>query len=136
MYAAQYGNFHHARATLNEAAGGGLATCAVCGSCAARCAHDVDIARKIEELKVEGIKAIFFVKDLGGDKGHKKTYEDNVPGGGKKIQVEFHDGETIVGYVLGYSPERQGFFMTPADLEGNNLRIYAVAAAVKKTQFL
>ena len=50
--------------------------------------------------------------------------------------MEFNDGEIIVGYVLGYSPERQGFFMTPADLEGNNLRIYAVAAAVKKTQFL
>ncbi len=91
---------------------------------------------KTEDVNIEGIKSIFFVKDLSGNKEHKKNYKDNIPGGGKKIQVEFNDGEIIVGYVLGYSPERQGFFMTPADIEGNNLRIYAVAAAVKKTQFL
>ena len=90
----------------------------------------------IEELNIENIKSVFFVKDLKGNKEHKKIYKDNIPGGGKKIQVEFNDGEIIVGYVLGYSPERQGFFVSPADLEGNNLRIYAVAAAVKKAQFL
>jgi len=89
-----------------------------------------------EEVNIENIKAIFFVRDLNGAQGYIYNYEDNIPGGGKKIQVEFNDGEIIVGYVLGYSPERQGFFMTPADLEGNNLRIYAVATAVKKTQFL
>ena len=91
---------------------------------------------KIEDVNIEGIKSIFFVKDLNGNKEHKKNYKDNIPGGGKKIQVEFNDGEIIVGYVLGYSPERQGFFMTPADVGGNNLRIYALAAAVKNTQFL
>jgi hypothetical protein len=89
-----------------------------------------------EEINIENIKAIFFVRDLNGAQGYIYNYKDNIPGGGKKIQVEFNDGEIMVGYVLGYSPERQGFFMTPADLEGNNLRIYAVAAAVKKTQFL
>ncbi len=91
---------------------------------------------KTEEIQIENIKSVFFVKDLKGNKEYKKNYKDNIPGGGKKIQVEFNDGEIIIGYVLGYSPERQGFFMTPADLGGNNLRIYAVAAAVKKTQFL
>jgi len=91
---------------------------------------------KIEDVQIANIKSVFFVKDLKGNKEHKKNYKDNIPGGGKKLQVEFNDGEIIIGYVLGYSPERQGFFMTPADLGGNNLRIYAVAAAVKKTQFL
>jgi hypothetical protein len=91
---------------------------------------------EIEKINMEDIKSIFFVKDLKGNKDYNYNYKDNVPGGGKKIQVEFNDGEVIVGYVLGYSPERQGFFITPADLEGNNLRIYALAAAVKKTQFL
>jgi hypothetical protein len=91
---------------------------------------------KIEEINIENIKAIFFVKDLTGTQGYNYNYKDNVPGGGKKIRVEFNDGEIIVGYVLGYSPKRQGFFMTPADLGGNNLRIYALSAAVKNTQFL
>lgn len=91
---------------------------------------------KIEEINIENIKAIFFVKDLTGTQGYNYNYKDNVPGGGKKIRVEFNDGEIIVGYVLGFSPKRQGFFMTPADLGGNNLRIYALSAAVKNTQFL
>ena len=91
---------------------------------------------EIEEINIENIKAIFFVRDLNGVQGYNYNYKDNIPGGGKRIQVEFNDGEIIVGYVLGYSPKRQGFFMTPADLGGNNFRIYALAAAVKKTQFL
>jgi len=89
-----------------------------------------------EEVNIVGIKSIFFVKDLDGEKNFSYEYKDNVSDAGKKVQVEFKDGETIIGYVFGYSPMRQGFEMIPADLEGNNLRIYAVAAAVKKVQFL
>jgi len=90
----------------------------------------------IEEINVDDAKAVFFVKDLDGNKDHIYNYEDVVPGGGKKVKVDFEDGETIVGYVLGYSPERQGFFMTPADLSGNNQRIYTVASYVKKVEFI
>ena len=90
----------------------------------------------VEEVNIEEAKAVFFVKDLEGNKDHNYTYEDNIPGGGKKISVNFDDGEIIIGYVLGYSPDRQGFFMTPADLIGNNQRIYAVASSVKKVEFL
>jgi hypothetical protein len=91
---------------------------------------------EVEEIKVEDSKAIFFVKDLDGDKDYKYTYEDVIPGGGKKINVLFNDGENIVGFVLSYSAERQGFFMTPADLNGNNQRIYVVASSVNKVDFL
>ena len=90
----------------------------------------------LDKINVEDAKAIFFVKDLTGDKEHDYSYEDVVPGGGRKINVVFNDGEVVVGYVLGYSPDRQGFMMSPADLSGNNERIYAVASAVKKVQFL
>ena len=48
----------------------------------------------------------------------------------------FNDGETIIGYVLGYSPDRQGFIMTPADLSGNNERIFVVKTAIKHVTFL
>ncbi|MFC1863158.1 DUF6982 domain-containing protein [Thermodesulfobacteriota bacterium] len=90
----------------------------------------------VEEINVDDTKAVFFVKDLDGNKDHNYRYEDNIPGGGKKISVEFNDGETIIGYALGYSPDRQGFFVSPADLSGNNQRIYAVTSAVKKVAFL
>jgi hypothetical protein len=91
---------------------------------------------EMDAINVENAKAIFFVKDFAGDKDHDYSYEDVVPGGGRKINVVFNDGEVVVGYALGYSPDRQGFMMTPADLSGNNERIYAVASAVKKVQFL
>jgi predicted aldo/keto reductase-like oxidoreductase len=53
MYAAQYANFQHARATLGEIeAGRGLERCSGCGACAVRCRHSVDVAARIEELKL------------------------------------------------------------------------------------
>jgi predicted aldo/keto reductase-like oxidoreductase len=53
MYAARYTNFEHARATLRDIPrGAGLDACNSCTSCSARCAHSVDIAGNIEELKL------------------------------------------------------------------------------------
>ena len=86
---------------------------------------------KIEEIDVERLKAIFFVKDLKGDNHYIYEYDGDVAGGGKKIAVDFSDGETIIGYVLGYSPQRQGFMLTPADSKGNNERIFIVNSATK-----
>ncbi|MBN1164266.1 MAG: aldo/keto reductase [Candidatus Krumholzibacteriota bacterium] len=53
MYAARYANFEHARVTLREIPEAvGLACCSRCEECSARCAHLVDIARGIGELKL------------------------------------------------------------------------------------
>ena len=53
MYAAQYGNFHQARATLDDIPKDrGLAECTSCKTCTAECANTVDIPRRIEELKL------------------------------------------------------------------------------------
>ena len=53
MYAAQYANFHHARATLNEISKDrSLQNCVSCAECVARCANTVDIRNRIEELKL------------------------------------------------------------------------------------
>ena len=91
---------------------------------------------KIKEIDVEELKAVFFVKDFKGNKDHNKKYDDTVQGAGRKIKVDFSDGESIMGYVLGYSPDRQGFFMTPADLAGNNERIFVVKSATKSVELL
>ena len=88
------------------------------------------------EIHMETLKAIFFVKDMTGDKNHKKTYDDQLPGGGRKIQVKFLDGETIVGYTMGYSPDRTGFFLIPADSKGNNERIFVVKSATEKVEIM
>jgi len=53
MYAAQYANFQHARATLDDIERGrGLEACVNCGRCKVRCPHSVDVAAKIEELRL------------------------------------------------------------------------------------
>jgi len=91
---------------------------------------------KIKEIDVEKLKAIFFVKDPKGDKNHVYLYDDPIAGGGKKVAVDFADGETIIGYALGYSAQRQGFFMMPADLSGNNERIYIVKSATTNIDIL
>ncbi|MCX6827779.1 MAG: aldo/keto reductase [candidate division Zixibacteria bacterium] len=53
MYAAQYSDFHQARTTLDDISETrGLRACRSCTNCTARCAHDVNIPRRIEELKI------------------------------------------------------------------------------------
>jgi hypothetical protein len=94
--------------------------------------HIDTFSGEVKEVWTEDLKAVFFVKDFEGNKDHKKIYRDNIVGGGRKITVNFQDGEEIVGFTFGYSPERQGFIMIPADLEGNNERIYVVKSATRK----
>lgn len=94
------------------------------------------IGGELLEVHVEDLKAIFFVKDYDGNKDRKKAYNDDITGTGRKMQVNFSDGESIVGFTLGYSPDRQGFYMTPADLEGNNIRIFVVKSATNKIAFI
>jgi predicted aldo/keto reductase-like oxidoreductase len=53
MYATCYTNFHQAREALNELPGGkGLDQCALCDNCKAICQNKIDIAQRIDELKV------------------------------------------------------------------------------------
>jgi hypothetical protein len=98
--------------------------------------HLEDMNGEIGVINIEDLKALFFVKDFEGNKNHQDKYEDNIAGGGRKVKVIFSDGETVVGYTLGYSPDRQGFFLTPADIQGNNERIFVVKSATKAIEFL
>ncbi len=91
-------------------------------------------------VKMEELKAVFFVKDYLGNKLHKdinKISRNNIQvGEGRMIKVTFSDDEIIVGYSTDYSPNRQGFFMIPADIKGNNERIYIITSATKKVEVI
>jgi hypothetical protein len=87
-------------------------------------------------LNIDKLKAIFFVKDLEGNKDHEVTYTDIVPGGGRKVRIEFTDGEILIGYTQGYSPERPGFFVLPADTKCNNERIFVISPSIQRVTFL
>jgi hypothetical protein len=98
--------------------------------------HFTGMDGSIEPVDIDSLKALFFVKDIEGNKDYKESYNDIIQGGGRKIRVEFADGEVIIGYVLGYAPNRPGFIMAPADANGNNTRIFVVTSATKLVQFI
>jgi hypothetical protein len=85
------------------------------------------------EVKTKQLKAVFFVKDFEGSRQRRDVRGFiNGPGEtaqGKKLAVRFKDGELLCGYSLSYSPDRDGFFMFPADAGSNNLRIYVITAS-------
>jgi len=91
---------------------------------------------EIVDIRTEQLKAIYYVKDYLGNKDRPDAYHDNIPGGGRKIQIEFIDGEVLIGFSQGYSAARPGFFVIPADKENNNERIYIISSAIKKASFI
>jgi hypothetical protein len=85
-------------------------------------------------VRVDSVKAVFFVKDFTGDSQYseqKAFAADAAPHPGR---VAFHmeDGEVLVGIVEDYQPDRAGFFLTPVDPRSNNSRCFVVAAAIKR----
>ena len=98
--------------------------------------HLETLGGETEQIEVEQLKAFFLVKDYEGNKDYNEDYNDEITGAGRKISVKFSDGESIIGYTLGYSPDRQGFYMTPADLKSNNERIFVVKSASEKVEFV
>ncbi len=90
----------------------------------------------IEKIDIRKLKAIFFVKDLKGDKSRNRQYKDVLLWGGQKVKVEFVDGEVIIGYSSNFSTGEYGFFITPADSKGNNEQIFIIKSATKSIAFL
>ena len=76
------------------------------------------------------LKAIFFVRDFEGNPGRVdgQAFAERQPG--RRIEVTFLDDEVLLGSTLGYRPDGTGFFVTPADSEGNNLRVFVLPGAI------
>ena len=87
-------------------------------------------------VPVRQLKAVFFVRDFNGDPSHQERKSFAVRGQGRRVEVSFTDGETVLGTTLNYRPDCQGFFVSPADPSGNNTRIYVVSKAVRRVRFL
>jgi hypothetical protein len=85
------------------------------------------------ELRFKQLKALFFVSTLEGDpsrqdvRGFVEGPEETTKG--KKIAVRFRDGELLCGYTLSWTPEREGFFVFPADTSSNNQRVFVITAS-------
>ncbi len=90
---------------------------------------------EIHEIQISQLKAIFFVKNFDGDTDYseKKGFFTKQPQG-KKVLVEFHDGEVLFGYTLSYSTRGIGFFMFPGDPECNNNKVFIVHSSAKRVK--
>ena len=88
------------------------------------------------QIDIQTIKAVYFVESLNGDSAFKEKNDVERSGYGKKIRVQFKDGEIQYGYTQGYSPNRTGFFVSPCDSNSNNIRLFVVTEATEKIQFV
>ena len=88
------------------------------------------------EVKTAELKGVFFVKTFQGNADAIHRTDGERVGMGKKIQVDFSDGETLMGYTSGYSPARAGFFVFPVDPDDNNEKVFVVTAATKSVNFV
>ncbi len=92
-------------------------------------------SNEILPIDVQTLKAIYFVESFEGDSTMNENIGVERTGFGKKIRIQFRDGEVQYGYTQGYSPERPGFFVTPCDPNSNNLRIFVVTRATALVRF-
>jgi uncharacterized protein DUF6982 len=83
-------------------------------------------------IRMADLKALFFVKGFAGDPTHLAASGAVQPG--KKIEVTFPDGETLMGFSVAYNPKGVGFFLQPADSTGNNERIFVVNRNAKQVR--
>ena len=89
-------------------------------------------------IDTKNLKALFFVRDLAGNPQYaeQKSFDATRRSFGRKIKVEFDDGEILLGTTMGYRADREGFFVEPADPASNNERCYVLAAATRDISFL
>lgn len=90
------------------------------------------------EVRIEQLKAVFFVKDFTGNREYdeRKDFDGSCPVNCKKIEVIFYDGEKLTGITEMYMPNRKGFFLFPADKKSNTEKVFVVNRAVQEVKFL
>lgn len=90
------------------------------------------------KILAKDLKALFFVKDFMGDSEYNEPKDVTVAPQqpGRVVEVEFKDGEVLVGTTTGYDLNRPGFFVFPLDPRSNNLKFFAVSTAVKEVKDL
>jgi hypothetical protein len=82
------------------------------------------------------LKAVFFVRDFEGNPLYSEDRTFDTGAGGRRLEVTFADDEVLIGSTLSYRPDGVGFFVSPADSRGNNLRVFVVSSAIRHVRFL
>jgi hypothetical protein len=88
------------------------------------------------KVAMKDLKAVFFVWEFAGKPESDDSLHAGAPMGGRTIEVTFTDGEKIVGRAEGYSSQRIGFFIYPANPKGNNIRIFVVTNNTRQVKLV
>jgi len=99
--------------------------------------QDVETAA-IHTVDLGTVKALYFVKEFTTDSqiSHLRSTPllyQAVPG--RKIVLQFVDGETLEGVATLQAPPTRGFFLTPLNPNSNNRQIYVNPDALKSFRF-
>ena len=96
--------------------------------------HITDDDGRVHEVDLKNLKAVFFVKDFHGDPKYneRKGFFHPEVKQGKKVMVEFGDGEVLFGHTLSYTAKGLGFFMFPGDPDSNNIKIFVIHESAKR----
>jgi hypothetical protein len=87
----------------------------------------IDDGKESRRVHINELKALFFVRDFAGNPDYqdkKGFFTSDVHG--KRIMVEFRDGETLFGFTLSYTSRGLGFFVFPGDPDCNNEKVFIV----------
>ncbi len=96
--------------------------------------HVTDESGERHEISMGALKALFFVRRLEGRPDYSERKGFFRPPQGRKVMVEFVDGEVIFGYTLSYSTRGLGFFLFPGDPDSNNIKVFVVHASTKRVK--
>src|SRR5574340_929744 len=70
--------------------------------------EETGVDRK-HQLKIEDVKAVFFVKSFEGDHEHRERKSYGIAKiKGQRVFVKFRDGESMVGFLEGEVPWERG----------------------------
>lgn len=99
-----------------------------------------NVAGKVEDVEVSGLKAIFFVKSFEGSQDYSefKVFTQQPSGKGVWVRVHFHDGEVMEGIApnsLGTFASK-AFSLTPPDPRSNNESVIVSKKCLKEMQIL
>lgn len=84
------------------------------------------------------LKAVFFVRDLGGNpqRSERKYFRRGEGVAGRRIEVTLLDGEQFVGTAEDVVPGAHYVPFVPVDPDSNNLRVYAARPAVAAVRYV
>jgi hypothetical protein len=92
------------------------------------------------EVRLEQLKALFFVRSLQGNPGRAEARvpdpRDPRARGATVVSLKFADGETMVGMTIRYPPNKPYFYLNPVDPKSNNIRILVNRSAVTGMELL